>query len=154
MQRVSIGTDDLEPITENVFEPLSDDLDTAGVAINYYERLPGESIGFCYHRHLEQEEVFVVLAGTVTFETENGSVQVGPDEVIRFAPGEWQQGFNHGDVPVAVLAIGAPREAGPTELRRECPDCGRRRDVTETLEDDELVFYCQACGADTGREGF
>ena len=139
-------------ISENCFIPLSGQLDTTGLAINYYERLPGENIGFCYHRHLEQEEVFVVLSGTATFETEDGDIEVGQNEMIRFAPGEWQQGSNRGDQPVSLIAIGAPRDEGATELRRDCPDCGIRRDVTPEEANGTLVYHCTSCGAETGRE--
>lgn len=136
---------------ENVFQPLSDALDTDGLAINYFERAPGEPIGHCYHRHHEQEEVFYVVSGTATFDTEEGDVPVGPNELIRFAPGEWQQGTNRGEEPVAVLALGAPREEGPTDLRRECPACGERTPAYGEWEDDDYVYFCEVCGGETGR---
>lgn len=135
----------------DVFQPLSDALGAEGVALNYYERAPGESIGYCYHRHHEQEEIFYVVSGTVTFETEEGDVSVGPNELIRFAPGEWQQGTNRGDERCVVLALGAPREQGPTDLRRECPECGERTPATSEWTGNEAVFYCEVCGTETGR---
>lgn len=149
MEQARIEGSDSEE--ETVFQPLSDTLDTDGLAINYFERAPGEPIGHCYHRHHEQEEVFHVLSGTVTFETEEGDVQVGPNELIRFAPGEWQQGTNRGDERVAVLALGAPREEGPTDLRRACPSCEQRTPVYGEWVDDDYVFYCEVCDAETGR---
>lgn len=133
------------------FIPLSDILDTTGLAINYYEVAPGESIGDCYHRHHEQEEVFYVLSGTATFDIETGDVAVGPNELIRFAPGEWQQGMNRGEDHLRVLALGAPREEGPTDLRRECETCGERTAVARTQTERALVFTCADCGTETGR---
>ena len=133
------------------FIPLSDALGTDGVAINYYERAPGEHIGFCYHRHHEQEEVFYVISGTAAFETEDGDVTVESGELIRFAPGEWQRGRNAGDEPLRLLALGAPREQGPTDLRRECPECGERTPAEVESADGAVVFTCADCGAETGR---
>ncbi|WP_423746468.1 cupin domain-containing protein [Haladaptatus sp. SPP-AMP-3] len=66
----------------------------------------GETIGECYHRHHEQEEVFYITAGTATFETEQGDVVVKAGELIRFAPGEWQQGANRENSRLEVLAFG------------------------------------------------
>jgi len=134
-----------------VFRPLSTALGTTGVAINYYERPPGSSIGYCYHRHHEQEEVFVVLSGTATFDTEDGDVAVESGELIRFAPGEWQQGWNRGDTRLEVLALGAPHEQGPTDLRRDCPACGELTPAVPDSTDEELVFDCDVCGVETGR---
>jgi len=70
----------------DVKRPLSNELDADDVAVNYYELAPGDSFGFGYHRHADQEEVFHVQRGTVTFETEDGDVDVSAGEAIRFAP--------------------------------------------------------------------
>lgn len=51
-------------------------LGTTDLAINYFECDPGEPVGLCYHRHHEQEEVFYVVSGTATFETEVVDVAV------------------------------------------------------------------------------
>ena len=128
-------------------------LETTDVAVNYYELEPGDSFGFGYHRHSDQEEVFYVLQGTATFETEDGDVRVGPDEAVRFAPGEWQRGTNDGEERVVALAVGAPKDSGDTEMVRECPDCGDRTEQTVDWADDgeALVTLCLDCGAQTGR---
>ncbi|MFD1515060.1 cupin domain-containing protein [Halomarina rubra] len=135
------------------FRSLASALDTTGLAINYFDVAPGEPVGYCYHRHHEQEEVFFVLSGTATFDIEEGDVVVDTGEAIRFAPGEWQQGWNHGDERLVVLALGAPREDGPTDLRRDCPECGDRTPVTPENIDGERVFHCDECGAEMGRFG-
>ncbi|NIS29911.1 MAG: cupin domain-containing protein, partial [Actinobacteria bacterium] len=68
MKRVAI--DDVEhPPTispADVVRPLSGPLGTTDVALNYFELAPGETFGFDYHRHRDQEEVFYVLEGTAT----------------------------------------------------------------------------------------
>lgn len=133
------------------FNALSAELGTEGVALNYFERGAGESIGDCYHRHHEQEEVFVVLSGTATFDTEDGEVRVETGEAIRFAPGEWQRGWNRESERLRVLALGAPREEGPTDLRRECPSCESRTPAVVSESDNEVRYHCEDCGTETGR---
>lgn len=153
MERIAL--DDLDrrlgPATDR--RALSRALGTTELAVNYYELAPGDSFAFGYHRHPDQEEVFYVVEGTATFETEDGEVEVGPDEAVRFAPGEWQRGYNADEDRVVALAMGAPGDAGRTELLRECPDCGgRTENAVETAEDREaLVTLCLDCGAETGR---
>jgi uncharacterized cupin superfamily protein len=76
MKKVTFEDTDENAEQARVFHALAEPLGTDGLAINYYERAPGEPIGYCYHRHHEQEEVFYVLSGTATFETEDGDVPV------------------------------------------------------------------------------
>jgi uncharacterized cupin superfamily protein len=133
--------------------PLSNALGAEDITINHYELAPGESFAFGYHQHEGQEEVFYVLDGTATFETEDGEVRVAQGEAVHFAPGEWQQGTNETDERVVALAIGAPAEMGETTILRECEDCGERTEqaVQPTEEKDALVTVCQDCDAETGR---
>lgn len=68
-----------------------------------------------------------VQRGAVTFETD---AVVEPGEAIRFAPGEFQRGVNEGD------RVAAPREAGETEIRRQCDVRGERaRHTVERVDD-------------------
>jgi mannose-6-phosphate isomerase-like protein (cupin superfamily) len=142
--------------------PLTDALGAANVALNYYELEEGDSFAYGVHAHEDQEEVFYVLAGTVTFRTldvdESGAVEegertVGAGELARFAPGEFQRGVNEGSERVEALAIGAPRDAGETEILRECEDCGETTTQSIALADDhsEIRAVCEECGAVTGR---
>lgn len=153
MERVRIAD------VENALGPaaekrrLTDPLGATDLAINYYELSPGDAFAFGYHRHASQEEVFVVEAGTVTFETEAGPVEVGPDEAVRFAPGEYQRGVNRGSDRVRALALGAPQDPGETDIRRNCAGCGERTAQAIELADDgdALLTRCADCGAQTGR---
>lgn len=156
----------------SVKRPVSKALWTENVAINYYELDPGESFAFGYHAHADQEEIFYVLEGTATFETDadgTGSVDanasddepsadgdpitVGAGEAIRFGPGEYQRGTNRDDEHVLALAFGAPRDAGETDVRRDCQTCGERTSQTiETTDDrDALHTVCIDCSTETGR---
>ena len=137
----------------DTIRPLTDALGLADLALNYYELDPGDSFAYGFHAHAEQEEVFYVTAGTVTFETTEGSVAVGPDELVRFGPGEYQRGVNDGTERVVALAIGAPQDAGETEILRECEDCSGRTAHDVRLADDQsaVLAVCAECDAVTGR---
>jgi len=132
---------------------LSSALGTADVAVNYYELDPDESFAFGYHRHEGQEELFYVLEGTATFETEAGTAEVGAGEAVYFEPGEWQQGWNRTDDRVVALAIGAPQEGGEVDIERDCETCGERtrQEVVPAEDDDVLLTRCVDCGEITGR---
>lgn len=154
MERVRIDA------VDNAYGPaaakrrLTDPLGASGLAITHYELAPGDAFAFGYHRHAAQEELFVVETGTVTFETESGPVEVAAGEAIRFAPGEFQRGRNRGDERVRAVALGAPQDAGETEIRRDCSECGGR--IPQTIErapDGEagLVTRCLDCESLTAR---
>ena len=163
MERTRIEDVDSWMGPASVKRSLTEALGAENVSVNYYELEPGESFAFGYHRHEGQEEVFYLLEGEATFETgeplrgseaanEGGEVTVEAGEAIRFAPGEWQQGWNRGDSLVKALAFGAPRESGETTILRECPGCGERteQEVGRADDADALVTTCLDCGAETG----
>lgn len=153
MEKVSIDNIDSAVDSADVRRSLTDALDTWNVAINYYELAPGESFAYGYHTHENQEEVFIVQSGTVTFETEVGDVTVKAGEAIRFTPGEYQQGINRGVDRVNAIAIGAPKETGDSEILRDCDSCGKETSQTvEWSEDrDEKLVQCLECGTTSGR---
>ena len=153
MERVTIADAEAYVSAGDVFRPLTDALGVEGFAVNYYELAPGESFGYCYHRHRDQEEVFYVRSGTATFETEDGEIDVAAGELVRFAPGEWQRGTNAGEDRVVALALGAPRGTDEIDLQRECSACGGRTPHEVSAEDGGAVVVarCLDCGAETGR---
>jgi uncharacterized cupin superfamily protein len=131
---------------------LTNALGASDVALNHYTLAPGDATDGGYHTHLDQEEVFYVLDGAVTFETEEGSVTVETGEIIRFAPGEYHHGENQSAAPATVLAIGAPgRRHDWSQIRVPvpCPDCegvdalGVVFDPAD--EDDEGALRCPGC---------
>lgn len=109
-----------------VTRPVSKALGTEDVAINYYELAPGDSFSPGLHTYFDQEEVFYIQSGTVTFETKADDAVVESGEIVRFAPGDYQRGRNESDERVVALAIGAPRESERGKLLRDCPECGER----------------------------
>lgn len=135
MEKVDIAEDGAGPsiAAADVYRRLSKPLGTEHLAINYAELEPGSQLGWDYHRHRDQEEVFVVTAGTVTFETEAGDVSVGAGEAVRFGPDEFQLARNRGDERTTMLALGAPRGSREIQYRRRCPTC-----EDETIQDIEF----------------
>lgn len=102
---------------------LSPDLGAEHVAINAYLLGPGDGLPGGLHAHGDQEEVFVVQSGTLTFETLDSEVTVPAESVVRFGPGEFQSGRDAHDEPVAVLAIGAPPDSQDIRIPADCPEC-------------------------------
>lgn len=153
MDKVSIEDVDswMGPAKEK--KSLTNALGTEDVSVNYYELDPGDSFAFGYHKHEDQEEIFILLDGEVVFETEDGVVEVVGGEAVRFPPGEYQRGVNKGDGRVVAIAIGAPREMGETEILRECNECNARtpQSVDKGEDGDVLVTVCENCGSVTGR---
>ncbi|ELZ07483.1 cupin domain-containing protein [Natrialba aegyptia] len=153
MQHIVIDAVDVPPTNSpaDVVRPISEALGTSGVAINYFELAPGESFGFAYHRHHDQEEVFFVLTGTATFRTEMGEVRVGAGEVIRFEPGEFQRGTNHSSNRVTALALGAPRDSEDIEYLLDCTECSEETIHTSAVADDRaaVIIRCTACETET-----
>jgi len=153
MDRVSLDAIDNSYGPAAVKRRLTEPLGATDLGLNYYELAPGDAFAFGYHRHAEQEEVFVIEAGTVTFRTEDGPVEVSANEAVRFAPGERQRGINEGSERVRALAIGAPKESGETDIRRHCGDCGSEtsQTIARAEEGEGLVTHCLDCDRITGR---
>jgi len=151
----TVDLEDLDPRIgpADVTYPLTDLLATTDVAVNYYELAPGDSFAYGYHAHDEQEEVFYVQEGTVTFHTAAGPVEVGAGELVRFAPGEYQRGVNDSDARVVALALGAPKESGETDIRRHCPDCDAETSQDIAFIDDRqaVVVRCEECATEVDR---
>lgn len=156
METVTI--DDVEPGTTDDHRThdrrvLTDLLGTSDLALVHYELEPGEQFSGSLHTHVDQEEVFVVRSGEATFETGAGDITVGANEAIRFAPGEYQHGYNDGDEPVEALALGAPRDSTDVRISHiagygdiSCPECGHDAMRVDPSEGDSELD-CPECGA-------
>jgi uncharacterized cupin superfamily protein len=153
MERVAV--DDLENSIQPaaVMRHFTKPLGLTDMALNYYELEPGDSFAYAYHNHEVQEEIFFVVSGTATFDTEDGPVEVGPKAAIRFDRGEFQRGWNRGEERVVALAMGAPLEYGEQVKLRYCESCAEETDNDLSRDDDEdaVVAVCTECGTETGR---
>lgn len=164
MEKVTV--DDVEPSQsagEAVRRALAEPLDTTDLAINHYRLDPDERISGL-HGHGDQEEVFVVVDGSATFETldiedsagdddvgyDAGEVTVDAGETIRFAPGEYQSGKNVSGETAVVYGLGAPRDSEDVRIPLTCPECdlGYRRPAMAD-DGETVVLACPGCGAES-----
>lgn len=109
MDKVRIEDIDGQIDSATVKRALTDALNAADVALNYYELAPGDSFAYGYHMHENQEEISVIQEGKVTFETEDEEIVATED-----------------DERVVAVAIGASQETGKSEILRQCDACGER----------------------------
>ena len=87
------------------FVRLRQELGVASFGLNLMLLEPGQRGRV--HRHERQEEVYVVLEGTLTLELEDGEThELGPRSAARVAPATRRRLANRGDTRVALLALG------------------------------------------------
>ena len=99
-----------------------------------YELEPGQAT-YSYHWHTANEEMLVVLRGTVTLRTPDGERPVGEGEVVAFPRGERgaHQMINDTDAPVRFIVFSEMRgpdvffepDTGKIGVRSEAPGSGR-----------------------------
>ncbi|WP_331233674.1 cupin domain-containing protein [Natronorarus salvus] len=130
---------------------LSDPLGTTDLAINRYRVGPGDRL-WGLHAHADQEEVYLVLEGEATLETERGTVPLEAGETARFAPGEFHGVKNGGESGVTLLALGAPRETGDLRVPIPCQGCGHQCTGPTVTEDGDAALRCPDCGTDSAVE--
>lgn len=149
-----VDVDDVEPASMDGDldrRGLSGPLGTTDLAINRYVLEPGEAFASGLHTHLDQEEVFYVIDGTATFETqteptaEPETVEVGAGEAVRFAPGEFQQGRNESDDDVVALALGGPRDSTEIRIPEYCRECDDDT-LAVRFTDAGMRLECPNCG--------
>ncbi|WP_254840173.1 cupin domain-containing protein [Natronomonas marina] len=162
MRKVAVDEVDNErsPLgVHSVRRPVSDALGTDHFAMNYFELEPGESFSGGLHTHHDQEELFYVQSGEATFDvadepdssaTESVSVDAG--EVVRFPPGQFQEGYNDADNDETVVgfAFGAPSSKHDWESIESvlhCSECGEETGHGLALTDENrFEFTCGECG--------
>jgi uncharacterized cupin superfamily protein len=85
------------------------------------------------HAHERQEEVYVVLSGTLTLATEDGEHELGPNSCARVAPGVRRQLMNRGRERCVLLAMGgAEPHHGRDGIAFESWDAAEGRSPQET----------------------
>jgi mannose-6-phosphate isomerase-like protein (cupin superfamily) len=62
------------------------------------------------HKHAKQEEVYLVLEGTLSLSIEGVERDLGKGELVRVAPDVRRQLSNRGPARLAILALGAAGE--------------------------------------------
>lgn len=90
------------------FVPLRRALGVSSLGLNQILLRPGQRGRI--HRHARQEEVYLVLRGTLTVEIEGEPHDLGPGELMRVAPEVRRQMLNRGTEVVSLIAMGAAGE--------------------------------------------
>jgi uncharacterized cupin superfamily protein len=98
----------LDTDTEERFLPLRRLLGVTSFGLNQILLRPGQRGRI--HRHTAQEEVYVVLAGTLTLGIEGDERELGQGELARVAPDVRRQISNRGSEDVLLLALGGHNE--------------------------------------------
>ena len=91
----------------------SGDLETRDVGVSLLRVRPGKRQGFA-HRHVDAEEVYVVLSGSGRLKLDDDIVELEPLHAVRVSPEVTRQ-FEAGPDGLEVLAFGA-RHQGDGEV--------------------------------------
>ena len=92
------------PDLESRFARRALELENSG--LSYFKVGPGFRVPFG-HRHTEQEEVYVVVAGSARLKLGDEIVELGTWDAVRVAP-ELTRGIEGGPDGAEILAFGAP----------------------------------------------
>jgi quercetin dioxygenase-like cupin family protein len=93
---------------EDRFQRLRQELRVSTFGLNLLRLRPGERSRI--HRHEQQEEVYLVLDGTLTLLIEAEPRDLQPGELARVAPDVRRQLANDGDELLLIVALGGAKE--------------------------------------------
>jgi quercetin dioxygenase-like cupin family protein len=105
---------------------LAKQLEAAQLGARLWRLAPGQTI--TKHRHLEQEELYVLLEGEGRMRIGDEVLTLAPLDTILIGPETVRQAFNDTDADQLWLVVGAPPEAANTlemseeQLRTLYPD--------------------------------
>ena len=98
----------LTPEETDRIQPLRRELGVTTFGLNLLVLQPGQRLRI--HRHERQEEVYVVLEGTLTLLVEGEPFELSPHEAVRLAPDVRRQLVNPTADRVVLLAAGGANE--------------------------------------------
>ncbi len=98
----------LDPGAQERFVSLRRDLGVTTFGINQIRLARGQRGRI--HRHLQQEEVYLVIAGTLTLWIEGEEHTLHAGEIARVAPEVRRQLANRHDADLILLALGGANE--------------------------------------------
>jgi mannose-6-phosphate isomerase-like protein (cupin superfamily) len=102
------STSRIDPDSPEAFFSLRRALGVSTFGINQILLRPGQRLRI--HRHHRQEEVYLVLDGTLTVAVEGEETDLVKGELMRVAPGVRRQLINRGPGSVLLIALGADGE--------------------------------------------
>jgi len=92
-------------------------LEAEQIGLSYQRLAPNFQVPFG-HTHKTQEEVYIVLSGSVRMKLEDEVKELGPWDAIRVSK-ETARGFEAGPEGVELIAIGAPGGPGDAEMTED-----------------------------------
>ena len=92
----------------DMFQSVRRELGVESFGINLMSLRSGQRLRV--HRHRHQEEVYLVLEGTLTLLIEGEPHELGPDHLARVGPEVRRQLTNPTKEPVVLLALGGSGE--------------------------------------------
>src|SRR4051794_7673963 len=98
----------LDPDGEERFQRLRAELGVTSFGINLLRLRPGQRGRI--HRHKQQEEVYLVLEGTLTLELDSETRDLTRGELARVAPEVRRRLVNRHGEPMLLLALGGANE--------------------------------------------
>ena len=137
-----VSTAKLNPDAEERFQLLRRELGVTSFGLNLMTFGPGSRSRV--HRHERQEEVYLVMEGTLSLLLEDEELQLGVGELVRVAPDVRRQLVNRRRTPLVVLALGGHGEHegrdGHAYTSWEDRDGGSPRDIPfpESLPETDL----------------
>jgi mannose-6-phosphate isomerase-like protein (cupin superfamily) len=98
----------IDPASAERFISLRRALDVGAFGINQLTLQPGQRGRI--HRHRRQEEVYLVLRGTLTLLVEADALELAEGELARVPPSLRRQLVNRASMPCIVVALGGAGE--------------------------------------------
>lgn len=98
----------LDPGADERFLPLRRQLGVSTFGLNQIRLRPGERGRI--HRHGHQEEVYLVVSGTLTLWIEGERHELGPGQLARVAPDVRRQLANPHAEDVLLVALGSAKQ--------------------------------------------
>ncbi|MGZ6640243.1 MAG: cupin domain-containing protein [Solirubrobacteraceae bacterium] len=98
----------LDPDCGERFKPLRRELGVTTFGLNQIVLEPRQQGRI--HRHRTQEEVYLVLEGTLTIAVDGAEHELGPGELMRVAPAVRRRLLNRGTERVVLVALGGAKE--------------------------------------------
>lgn len=86
-------------------------LDAERLGVTIVELEPGSKGKEHDHTHDGQEEVYVVVDGTVNIDLDDDSVRLSQNQAIRLSPDQTRQIHNRGEETARLVLVGGPGES-------------------------------------------
>ncbi|WP_435347583.1 cupin domain-containing protein [Haloarchaeobius sp. HRN-SO-5] len=109
MAYTKASTEDVESVVDEEYGGmwfLRDVLDTEALGVTVLELEPGAKGKEHDHSEDGQEEVYVVMDGSVTVDLDGEQVHLSEYEALRLSPDQTRQIHNDGEVPATLVLVG------------------------------------------------